>query len=358
MSGLLSVRIGGLAAAAWLGLAACGGGAAPAAPPASPAARPSVPVSASPSAGGLERTQITVTHSQAGGVSMPEELARDAGYYAKHGIDLKINVVSSSAGIQSLISGTVDIYQGGTAAIAGHLAGSDIIYMAAPVDKNTQMLFGQKGITTFEALRGKSVATTSPGAFGEIAMRKTAKKYNMEIGKDIKLLYHPSSAASLATFESGQADGLIVTPPGTLKAQKAGYPVIVDFKKENLKIIGPGMALTRQLYQQNPNALKAYLEGYLDGLKRVVDDPAYAKEINGKYLKITDQALLDEDYQENIQVWNRDLTVEPSAIQNVLDASDDPKAKTASPKDFYDNSLIQQVNRDYGSKLFPNEVKA
>ena len=109
--------------------------------------------------------------------------------------------------------------------------------------------------------------------------------------------------------------------------------------------------------RQNPNALMAYLRGYLDGLKRAFDDPAYAKELNGKYLKITDQALLDEDYEENSQVWNKDLTVDPSAIQNVLDATEDPKAKTAKPDEFYDNSLIQQVNRDYGSKLFPGEVK-
>jgi hypothetical protein len=41
----------------------------------------------------------------------------------------------------------------------------------------------------------------------------------------------------------------------------------------------------------------------------------------------------------------------------VLDDSCDPKAKSADPKRFYDNSLIQVVNRDYASKLFPGEFK-
>jgi len=31
------------------------------------------------------------------------------------------------------------------------------------------------------------------------------------------------------------------------------------------------------------------------------------------------------------------------------------KAKSADPKRFYDNSLIQQVNRDHAAKLFPGE---
>jgi hypothetical protein len=41
----------------------------------------------------------------------------------------------------------------------------------------------------------------------------------------------------------------------------------------------------------------------------------------------------------------------------VLEASADPKAKSADPKRFYDNSLVEAVNREYASKLFPGEVK-
>ena len=94
----------------------------------------------------------------------------------------------------------VDIYQGGTATIHANVGGSDLIYIAASVDRSTLVLFGQKGMTSFEGLRGKSVATTSVGAFGEIAMRKTAKERGMEIGKDIKLLYHKGPPDALSTF--------------------------------------------------------------------------------------------------------------------------------------------------------------
>ena len=44
------------------------------------------------------------------------------------------------------------------------------------------------------------MATTSVGAFGEIAMRKTAKERGMEIGKDIKLLYHKAPPDAFSTF--------------------------------------------------------------------------------------------------------------------------------------------------------------
>jgi len=56
-------------------------------------------------------------------------------------------------------------------------------------------------------------------------------------------------------------------------------------------------------------------------------------------------------------VWNKDMTVDVSAIRVVLEDSSDSKAKSADPNRFFDNTLVQAVNREYASKLFPGEVK-
>lgn len=64
-----------------------------------------------------------------------------------------------------------------------------------------------------------------------------------------------------------------------------------------------------------------------------------------------------EKYQQGLRVWNRDMTVDPAAIRVVLDASADAKAKSADPNRFFDNALIQAVNREYAATLFPGEVK-
>ena len=259
--------------------------------------------------------------------------------------------------VQGVISGTIDIYQGGTAAIAANLAGADLIYVAAAVDRNSLILFGQKGITSLEGLRGKAIATTFPGAFGEIAMRMTARKLGMEVGKDFKLLYHRSPPEALSTFLMGNSDGLVITPPQTELAKQQGYPIIIDYYKEGLKIVGPGTSVMREYAQKYPNTIKAYLMSYLDGLKRAIDDEEFARKIESKYTKISDPKILAENYQQGLRVWNRDMTVDPVAIRVVLDDSSDAKAKNADPKRFYDNSLIQAVNRDYAAKLFPGEIK-
>ena len=304
-----------------------------------------------------EKNRLEVATAGSGSTSLPLLVALEGGYFAKRGLNVSVNQVGATVAVQGVISGTIDIYQGGTAAIDASLAGADIIYVAAAVDRNSLILFGQKGITSFENLRGKSIATTFPGAFGEIAVRMTARKRGMEVGKDLRLLYHRSPPEALSTFFVGNADALIITPPQTELAKQQGYPVIIDYYKEGLKIVGPGTAVTREFSQKYPNTIKAYLVAYLDGLKRAIDDEDFAKKIESKYTKISDPKILAENYAQGLRVWNKDMTVDPAAIRLVLEDSSDPKAKSADPKKFYDNSLIESVNREYAFKLFLGEVR-
>ena len=304
-----------------------------------------------------EKNPLEVAIAATGPLYLPVLLANEAGYFSKRGLNVNITTLSATASAQALLSGQVDIYQGGTATVHANIGGSDLIYIAASVDRSTLMLFGQKGLTSFESFRGKSVATTSVGAFGEIAMRKTAKEHGMEIGKDIKLLYHKGPPDALSTFLFGNADGVIITPPQTEMARSKGFPVIIDFYEKGLKIIGPGTGVARAFVKKHPNTLKIFLMGYLDGVKRSLDDPAYAQKILGQTSKITEPKLLDDSYKDGVKVWNKDMTVDPQAIKLVLEQSTIPKAAELDPNRFFDNTLIREVNRDYASKLFPGEVK-
>jgi len=321
---------------------------------------PGAPLARGAAAGGPaadthERSAIALALPSDTGGTMPTRVAQDAGYFAKYGLAVNIDIVSAATAAQALTSGSVDMYQGGTTPISADLAGADLIYIASPVDHSNLVLIGQKGVRSFEQLRGKSVATTTPGAFGEVAMKHTAKKYGLEVPKDVKLLYHPSSSASLTTFLSGAADALIAPPPFSTQAIAKAYPVILDFYTEGPKLVGPALSSSRTYFRQNPNTVRAFLMGYLDGLRRSVDDPAFFKATEAKYAKITDQALLDSDYHDGLRIWNKDLRVDPASIQIGLDTS--PDGQAADVKRFYDNTIADQVSRDYAARLFPGDVK-
>jgi hypothetical protein len=92
-------------------------------------------------------------------------------------------------------------------------------------------------------------------------------------------------------------------------------------------------------------------------LKRAIDDPAFAATVQAKYTKISDPKVLEQGYQQGLKAWNKDMTVDAEAIRVVLEYSQNAKARGLDPQRFFDNTLIREVNRDYGSKLFPAAIR-
>jgi len=382
-----------LALAASLLLAACGGGASAPASSAPASAKPaastaasakpaaSAPASAKPAASGsaaasakpaasagasakpaasaapLEKPSITVALSGTGSTQLPLFIAQDAGYFKNHGLEVKIEMMAASVANQALLANSIDIYNGAASMITAHLAGADSIYIAAPSDHPQIILFGKKGVNSVNDLKGKTIAITSAGTTKDIFARYTARQNGLEVDKDIRLLFNPSEQALMATFLAGNADAALVSPPQTTQLQQQGYPILEDYGKEGLKVIEPGVAVRKGAVTQMPNTLKAYLMGYLDGTKRALEDPAYTKRIDTQTTQVTDQSVIDFDYEQGQKIWNKNLVVDKADIQVVLDGLTDPKAKAAKAEDFFDNSLINQVNAEYASKLFPGDVK-
>jgi NitT/TauT family transport system substrate-binding protein len=320
-------------------------------------AKPSVAAAASGSGPVPEKANIAAAVASGGLSAVPEYIAREAGYFKNHGLTVDISQVASSVGNAAISSGSLDFYHGSSSVINAHLAGTDAIYVGAPTDRSPNALFGKKGLTKFSDLRGKTIAMSGPGTTRDIFITHFARLENMEPGKDFTVLYVPGDPAALATFQAGNADAVLVGPPRSTQLVSDGFPVILDFSKAGVNVIEPGMAVSKAWSQKNPNTIKAYLMGYLDGVKRAFDDPAYAKQTEATIAKISDQAILDSDYQMGLGQWNKNLAINPADIQLVLETATDPKAKSAKPEEFYDNTMIDAVNRDYGSKLFPDAIK-
>src|SRR5438093_5497031 len=63
-----------------------------------------------------EKSHLEVAIAAWGPTTLPLLVAQDAGYFARHGLTVSITQVSASAAVQSVVSGVIDIYQGGAAA--------------------------------------------------------------------------------------------------------------------------------------------------------------------------------------------------------------------------------------------------
>src|SRR5688500_3432994 len=93
-----------------------------------------------------EKNRREVAIAASGPLDLPGLVASEAGCLGNRGVTVNLSTMSATASAEALLSGQVDIYQGGTATIHANVGGSDVIYIAASVDRSTLVLFGQNGL--------------------------------------------------------------------------------------------------------------------------------------------------------------------------------------------------------------------
>ncbi len=105
--------------------------------------------------------------------SVPFWVAKDAGIFKKHGLDVDMLFINGSTrGIQSLIAGDLNFTGAvGTSAINGRLAGGDIRIISSLVNTLPYYVVGKPEIKSPEDLKGRSAATHIPGTSADFALR-------------------------------------------------------------------------------------------------------------------------------------------------------------------------------------------
>lgn len=308
--------------------------------------------------GAPEQADLNVVYFPSG-LGIPVMVAHEEGYYADHGLNVELHQLASGAAVAALASGEIDIYFGGAAAVSGMVAGHDLLYVAAPVDTPPVKLMVKPEIESFADLEGGLIATTGAGAFGEILIRRLADEHDLSVDKgDINLLYNRNNEAAVAQLLQGQVDAAIVTAPAHLEAENAGFPMLIDFSTDyDAGIIGPGVAVRREWMEENPNTIRAFLRGHLEGVHAALNNPESAKEHFSSVTGTTEPEVIESAYELNRPLWNVDFTVDPEHIKTVLNYTPG-LSNVASDVDverFYDNRFVFELNEEFAPALFPNE---
>src|SRR6185312_14369770 len=138
-------------------------------------------------------------------------IAKEAGIFKKHGLDLDTIFINGSVrGIQSLIAGDLG-YSGavGTAVINAKLAGGDIAIIQSQMNTLPYFIIGNANIKSPEMLKGRAAAVHIPGTSADFAMRLALTKVGIPY-KDIKAITVGGAPARLGATINGQTDFTIV----------------------------------------------------------------------------------------------------------------------------------------------------
>ena len=166
---------------------------------------------------------------------------------------------------------------------------------------------------------------------------------------DVQTMQIGSSPAMMASLEKGGIDAAVLTEPTFFFAEDQGYRVLADLGDMDIYYLHSMIDTTRAFIRTHHDLALRFLRGYIEGIaffkknrKESID--VLARKLRTapsqtKYLERS-HALYSSGYFEN--------TPYPSlkGVNTVLEflAKDNPKARTADPRSFIDNSLVKELD--------------
>jgi len=295
-----------------------------------------------------EKVDVVVTYAQASGAFTPIWVANDAGLFKKYGLNAKLQLLNPQVSAQAVIAEEADFYTDGPDLINARLHGGQVKYFGGTIQQLVFQLWGAKEIATMQELKGKAVAASTPRAALDTATREALKRNGLAPDRDVQILYVQTVPAILSSILGGKTAAGTLSAPNTLKAKEAGLNLLVDIGKLNIPAFQVVYGTTEKYLKNNPNTVYAFLKAMAEAVVLSRKEPAVAKKAISKYVKIEGAPTVDGTYEAFAPYWAMNLAVRPEAIRaqfDYLDEKEFPNAKNADPKEFFDNSFVNALEK-------------
>jgi ABC-type nitrate/sulfonate/bicarbonate transport system substrate-binding protein len=218
----------------------------------------------------------------------------------KHGLDLKAIYAGRIRPQQLLASGEVPfVVATGTGALTSHVLGiKDQVIVVTFINKVGSALFTKTSIKNAEELRGKTIATGRPGAFGDTMVRYVLKaKLGLTPDRDVRLLAIGEAVLAFPALEKGIVDGASLTIPFTLVAKRMGYRELIDYDKAGVVYPYNTVTTLRQTVAKNPELVERVAKTMVEAIYVFKTNKERALGVMRKYMRGAGEDILEDTYE-------------------------------------------------------------
>lgn len=246
-------------------------------------------------------------------------VAKDHGFFTKHGLEVKIQPMQGMTSISSVVANSIQ-FSGPTPSnfLQAVDNGLDLVVVAGAYAFPTPTKVGvlvpvDSSIKTPKDLEGKKFGVPGINALQHIMVRKWLADKNVDVSKvtfiELKFPQIPDA------LKSGQVDAASANEPFYQRVidQKIGKPF---FDLSTIMPDGTQGAMyvaSREWTKSNPETIKAFRAGLTDAMAYIKSDPREAMKSVGNYMKLPPEVLAI------LSVPNAVVDVKPSAMKFWVD---------------------------------------
>jgi NitT/TauT family transport system substrate-binding protein len=296
-------------------------------------------------------TKITAGYGGELGYQAPLWIAHELKFFAKHGmISELVRIAGGSRSTSALLSNALQLSQSaGVAPVQASLAGGDLVIIATSTNRATVSIVGQpKTVKRPQDLVGKTVGLVGRGEMNEFFFINALERWGID-PKSVTFVAIPGTQPRLAAVVAGTIDATILAPPFSFEAEKYNLTPLADFATGSDPFPQSGLVVRKELLRTNRDLVKRMLTSYIEAIHVLKTDAEKSLPIMKKYMRIADDVIAKRSYEYYSKLFSfPPLTDEKgvSVVLKFLVTQGMVNAKNAKADDFFDNSLLAELQRE------------
>ena len=275
-------------------------------------------------------------------------IAKEARIYEKNGLSVEIVLLRGSGQSSqammggSLFAAPVALPQ----VMLANLNGADMVNVAHTIAVASSKLLVKPEIRKAEDLRGKKVATSSIGSLGDFLFRYALRKHGINPDREIAWISIGTNSERLQALLSGAIDGADVTYPADIQAERKGYRVLIDARKE-ITFPTTSVVTRRKTIREDRDSVMRLVRSHVEGIAFHKHNKEFALKVLTKYVRTTDAEFLEGSYN----MFKQDFIAAPYPITKGLEPTYDyvaqtrPDIRNHKPEEFVDASFIAELDK-------------
>ena len=282
-------------------------------------------------------------------------VAHRSGSFEKYGLKLEpIYIRGGLMGIQAALSGDLLLQLQGASTVVAAWAkgGKDLQFIGAVGNRLDYILATLPSIRKPEDLKGKKIGVSQIGASTDFIARVAARQLGLNPDKDVVIIGVGGQGERWVALTGGHIEATVVQPPFTLLARKGGYPVLLDFSKQDFEYTIAGPLTTRSFIRTDRETVMNFMRGLADGMDFYRDEKNKDRVIKflGEYYKSNAVEELEETRRVYSQVTPGLPMISVKAIENVIANDKSLSGMNLNAAELLDLSFLERLAQERKAK--------
>jgi NitT/TauT family transport system substrate-binding protein len=280
---------------------------------------------------------------------LPVWVARDAGLFARRGLNVEPVQIRGGSFIALAII-TNDLPFSGVGAesvVVARAAGGDVILLACPINADPVYLITRPEIKSAAELKGQASAITRYGSTTHFYLRVALRHVGLNPEKDMTILQLGAGPEMVAALESGRVAAAALTTRYAIPFIQRGWPVLVDLSTTDLVYPASCVASSRAFIRAEPKTTEDFLKAYVAGIHLIKKDRGLAEKSFAKWMREKDPTITKKTVEAYARIFKSAPFVPDKGIENVIQdlikKRPEFKEYVGWPEPFRENGPLQRA---------------